>query len=279
MAQTHLPLAPQRGFGETTRTDPWWLPGLGTFLGLSAFLVYMTWAALQNENFVYQGYLSPAYSPLLFVPDSIVEPARTLAERHSWFGNQPGWWPAAVPFFPALIILGGPGGFRITCYYYRGAYYKAFWQSPPSCAVGKPHKSYGGEKSFPLIIQNIHRYFMYVAVAFLFILASDVYFGMWFLDPATGQWEWGIGVGTLVLTMNVTLLGLYTLGCHSLRHVIGGFKDRISGAPIRKKLYKGCTALNANHMRWAWFSLFWVGFTDFYVRMCASGVWTDIRII
>ena len=56
-----------------------------------------------------------------------------------------------------MLILWAPGGFRLTCYYYRGAYYKAFWADPPSCAVGEPRKSYWGERSFPLILQNVHR--------------------------------------------------------------------------------------------------------------------------
>jgi hypothetical protein len=32
-------------------------------------------------------------------------------------------------------------------------------------------------------------------------------------------------------------------------------------------------------MRWAWFSLFWVGFTDLYVRLCAMGIFHDVRLI
>jgi hypothetical protein len=36
--------------------------------------------------------------------------------------------------------------------------------------------------------------------------------------------------------------------------------------------------MNAHHMRWAWLSLFWVAFADFYVRMCSMGIWTDWRI-
>jgi hypothetical protein len=33
------------------------------------------------------------------------------------------------------------------------------------------------------------------------------------------------------------------------------------------------------HQQWAWTSLVWVGFTDFYIRMCSMGVFTDWRII
>jgi hypothetical protein len=60
-----------------------------------------------------------------------------------------------------LLILWAPGGFRLTCYYYRGAYYKSFWADPPSCAVGEPRKHYRRERSFPLILQNVHRYYLY----------------------------------------------------------------------------------------------------------------------
>ena len=79
--------------------------------------------------------------------------------------------------------------------------------------------------------------------------------------------------------MNVVLLGGYTLGCHSLRHLIGGRLKLISKAPTQKKGYYCVSALNRKHMLWAWMSLFWVGFTDIYVRLCAMGVWTDWRIL
>jgi hypothetical protein len=129
----------------------------------------------------------------------------------------------------------------------------------------------------PLILQNIHRYFLYLALIFILILTWDAWKGMWFL--ADGVEHWGIGVGTLVLIGNVIFLGGYTFGCHSLRHLIGGRIDSLSKKPARKKAYECVSCLNKGHMRWAWMSLFWVGFTDFYIRMCAMGVWTDWRII
>ena len=134
----------------------------------------------------------------------------------------------------------GAGLFRLTCYYYRGAYYKSFWADPPSCTVSEPRKNYRGENSFPLIIQNIHRYFLYIALFFLFFFLIDVWKALWFINPATGEKSFGIGVGTLVLAINVVLLGGYTLGCHSLRHMVGGFMDRLSGAPVRRKVYTVC---------------------------------------
>jgi hypothetical protein len=32
-------------------------------------------------------------------------------------------------------------------------------------------------------------------------------------------------------------------------------------------------------MFWAWCSLFSVGFSDLYVRLCSMGVWSDVRIL
>jgi hypothetical protein len=253
----------RRGFGETMRRDAWWLPQLGAFTILSAFLVYATWAAFQNAHFEYGPYLSPFYSPLLFG-----------ASPHAWFARAPGWLPAISP---ALLILPFPGGFRFTCYYYRGTYYKAFWADPPGCAVGEPRDSYRGEKTLPLILQNVHRYFLFFALIFLVFLAHDAWRAFWF--GAEGARHFGIGIGSLVLTANAILLGGYTLGCHSLRHLVGGYLDRFAGRPVRRTAYDCVSCLNRGHMRWAWASLFWVGFTDIYVRLCSMGVWHDWRLL
>ncbi|MGE0591846.1 MAG: succinate dehydrogenase [Vicinamibacterales bacterium] len=257
-----------RGFGQTSRRDAWWAVPLGVFLGLSAFIVYATWAAFQGEHYTYGPYLSPFYAPELF-GDS----------PHAWFGPKPAWWPALAPFSPALLILPFPGLFRFTCYYYRGAYYKAFWADPPSCAVGEPRKGYWGENSFPLILQNVHRYFMWIAVLFLLLLAYDAWKAMWFADPATGAETFGIGVGTIVLVVNVVLLGSYTLGCHVMRHVVGGTFDEVSKHPVCERAYACSTALNYKHQAFAWASLFSVAFSDIYVRLCSMGIWTDLRIL
>ena len=267
MSHTAVPLT-RRTFGQTLRPDAWWVQPLLVFLILSGFIVYATWAALQNAHYEFGPYLSPFYSPLLF-GDS----------PHAVFGPKPSVWPAWLPFSPALLILPFPAGFRFTCYYYRGAYYKAFWADPPNCSVGEPRSNYRGESSFPLLIQNVHRYFMYFALAFIVILAYDAWKAMWFTDAATGATEFGIGVGTIVLIVNVVLLSGYTLGCHSLRHLVGGYMDRLSGAPVRRLSYQCVSCLNRGHMRWAWPSLFWVAFADVYVRLCSMGIWTDFRLL
>jgi hypothetical protein len=266
MAHAQLPVI-RRRMGETMRSDRWWVQPVVILLLLSSFLVYATWAAFQGNHYTFGPYLSPFYSPELF-GDS----------PHAWFGPKPDWWPAWLVFSPALLILPFPGLFRLTCYYYRGAYYKAFWADPPACAVGEPRKQYRGEASFPLIIQNIHRYFLYIALLFLVVLLYDVYQALWFTDRSTGRTVLGLGVGTLVLAVNVILLGGYTLGCHSMRHIVGGYLDRLSRSPIRKRAYDCSSCLNRGHMRWAWASLFSVPFADLYVRLCSMGIWTDWRI-
>jgi hypothetical protein len=258
----------RRAFGETARRDTWWLRPAAVFVGFSAFLIYSTWAAFQGNHYRFGNYLSPFYSPEIFGP-----------EGGSWFGPKPGFWPGWLPFSPAFFILWAPGLFRLTCYYYRGAYYKAFWADPPACTVSEPRKSYLGERSFPLILQNVHRYFLYFALALIVFLTHDVWKALWFTDPKTGVTSFGIGVGTLVLAVNVVLLAGYTFGCHSLRHLVGGRLDLLSKAPARFAAYRCVGCFNRRHGLWAWMSLFCVGFADIYVRLCAMGVWTDWRII
>ena len=260
-------LRPQR-VGLTMRKDNWWLAPLGTFLVLSTFIGYATWAALQNAHYHYGHYLSPFYSPELF-GDSM----------HAWFGPKPDWIPSWLPFSPALLILWAPAGFRMTCYYYRGAYYKAFWADPPGCSVAEPRKSYLGENSLPLILQNAHRYFLYLALAFLIVLAYDAYNALHFFDPTTGKIVWGLGVGTLVITANVVFLSLYTFSCHSFRHLIGGKNDRMAHKPISMACYSCVSSLNKRHMNFAWISLFGVMGADLYVRLCSMGIISDIRIL
>jgi hypothetical protein len=256
------PLTVQRKFGETSRRDFWWFQPLVVFLGLSIFIVYATWGAFQGNHYEFGPYLSPFYSPLLFGDGP-----------HAWFGPKPGWWPGALPFSAALLILWAPGGFRFTCYYYRGAYYKAFWADPVSCTVGEPRKSYLGERYFPLILQNVHRYFLYLALLFIVFLVHDAIDAFRFADGIH------VNVGSLVLAYNTTMLTCYTFSCHSLRHIIGGRKDEVSTNALGWRCYSACSAMNRKHMLFAWLSLFSVGFADLYVRLCSMGIWTDFRLL
>ncbi len=240
--------------GETDRRDLWWLPPMSIFLGLSGFIVYTTFRVFYNDHYIIDNestayLLSPLYSPLILIP------------------NMPVW------LSPAMVVLWAPGGFRLTCYYYRKAYYRAFALDPAACAVGEPKRNYKGEKGL-LILQNVHRYFLYLALIFIAILSVDfIYSCMW----PNG---FGISVGSVVLFLNVSFLGLYTFSCHSLRHLVGGSIDCFSCVTMgkaRHSAWKGISILNKRHMYWAWLSLFTVGFSDFYIWMVSSGIITDFR--
>ncbi len=245
---------------RTLRKDRWWLAPLATFLGLFLFVVYATFRAFQGAYYYSEPYLSPFYSPCLTtdcVPGS------------SDFGQPIGWWPLS----PALIILIFPLGFRMTCYYYRKAYYRAFWFSPPACAVAEPHKAYTGETRFPLILQNIHRYFWFFAMIFGVILTYDAILG--FRNPE-GQWG-HMGLGTVILIINAALIWLYTVSCHSCRHIMGGKLKHFSRHPRRYWMWQQISKLNGRHMLLAWVSLGWLLVSDLYVTLLAHGTINDLR--
>ena len=195
--------------------------------------------------------------------------------EHSWFGGWPAWIPAWIPESPAIFILIFPLSFRMTCYYYRKFYYRSFFLSPPGCAVeGLVQKNYKGETGL-LIIQNLHRYTLYIAVLYIVILYYDGIHGLF------RNGKLGIGVGSVILLINPTLLAFYAFGCHAFRHLIGAKEDCFScTAAIEKNkvsysTWKKISWLNSKHMLWAWLSMIWVGFTDFYIRMCSQGIFTD----
>jgi hypothetical protein len=286
-------LPKQEGFRSTSRFDAWWAGPLATFLGLLAFVVYATVTGLSGRYFeirqnpqdfsgaLVAPYLSPMYSPLLYDEHS----------HHAWFhAAKPSWWPSWLGFSSAVLILGGPVLFRFTCYYYRKAYYRAFWADPLACGVGEPRKGYLGERYPPLILQNVHRYTLYIATFFLFFLWYDVAVAFWWpTDRAgrllDGRWQIGMGLGTLIMLANVILLSGFTLGCNSLRHLVGGGKNCFScpmhnGEMALKPSYRAwsfVSRFNERHALWAWCSLFSVGFADLYIRLCSMGIWNDVR--
>ena len=64
------------GLFQTNRSDWWWLEPFFTGLGFFCFVIYTTWAMFQGNYYWWNancdgfgGYLSPFYSPLLFIDD------------------------------------------------------------------------------------------------------------------------------------------------------------------------------------------------------------------
>ena len=261
-----LTLTNRRAF-QTQRQDTWWLQPLAVFLGLGAFIVYATFRVFEGGPFHHT-----APTCRLSIHRCFSAPMHIRKHTVGSVCSQSGW--QAVSLHRRSSFCGHRSDFASHAITYRGAYYKAFWADPPSCTVSEPRNNYRGEHSFPLIIQNIHRYFLYVAIIVVGILAYDVWKALWF-DDGNGGTTFGIGVGTIILAGNVVLLGGYTFGCHSLRHLVGGVVDLLSKAPIRRGAYNCVSCLNRRHMLWAWLSLCWVGFSDVYVRFIAPAVGTD----
>jgi len=76
-------------------------------------------------------YLTPFFSPC--ISGECVPGASSLGH----------WFPLSRRSSPMrLISLPFVLGFRLSCYYYRRAYYRAFWRSPAACAVREPHAKY-----------------------------------------------------------------------------------------------------------------------------------------
>ncbi|MGY1734958.1 hypothetical protein [Geodermatophilus sp. SYSU D00684] len=253
--------APRRATiaARTLRTDRWWLQPALTAAALLAFVVYATVRAFQNAYYFSEPYISPFYSPCLST--------RCEGDTFPELFTGPTW------ISPAIYILVFPLGIRLTCYYYRKAYYRSFWLSPPACAVAEPHLRYTGETRFPLVGQNVHRYFLYAALLINVVLFYDAVLA--FRDE-TGEWG-HMGLGTLVLLVNATLLALYSLSCHSCRHVVGGRLNNFSRHPLRYRAWTLVSRLNARHMQWAWASMASVALADLYVLLLATDTIRDVR--
>ena len=252
---------PQR----TLRTDRWWLSPLLYVIGFTAWLLYgLVRAALQSNYWVADyHYLTPFASPCL---------STACAPGSSVFGTPFGDFPPLIPF--AILTLPFLLGFRLTCYYYRKAYYRAFWLSPPACGVAEPHRKYTGETRFPLLGQNLHRYFFYAAVMISLINTWDV------IDAFHGKdGGFGIGLGTLIMLANVVLLWAYTLSCHSCRHITAGRINNFSKHPVRYWIWQQISKLNGRHMELALVTLVTLVITDAYIALVAGGHLSDLRII
>ena len=273
------PAIRSKGFAQTLRKDNWWIyPGIVIF-GLTSFLVYGTWSALQADYYWFDagregfgGYLAPFYSPLLFIKEGV---AGAAPMSHSIFGAWPSWWPKWIPPSPSLLILAVPALFRFTCYYYRKAYYRAFTGTPPACAVGalprKRASGYRGETGL-MLVQNLHRFAMYFALLYVVVFFYDAY-----LSFFRGG-EFGVGLGSILILGNPVMLAGYTLGCHSVRHLIGGRRDCYScsaGGNVAHSNWKLVTWFNQRHELFGWMSLIWIMVADFYVRMVSMGVIND----
>jgi hypothetical protein len=255
MASEALTLRSRPTPNATDRRDNWWLQPLIVGIVLGSFIIYATIRALINTAYYFgpHNLLSPFYSPCLVYNCAFIH-----------FQLVGTWWPSWLS--PAVLILGGPLVLRVTCYYYRKAYYRSFFWLPAACAVPDAHSGYSGERRFPFILQNIHRYAFWLSLVVLAFLWWDV----------VEAFRAGIGVGALVLLVATVLLSLYSLSCHSCRYYCGGCLDSFHKKPVRSLLWRITSRLNGSHTQFAWVSLFGVALADLYVMLVASHVITDI---
>ncbi|POM27563.1 hypothetical protein BTM25_19790 [Actinomadura rubteroloni] len=258
---------------RTLRKDDWRVYPLTTLVIFTAWVVYATIRAFWGAAFYVPEfhYLTPFYSPCLNeICDSVTVNHHTgsAAEFGTFLpAGTRGWIPFAAISLPFLLL------FRLTCYYYRKAYYRSYWASPPACAVAEPHKKYTGETRFPLLGQNLHRYFWLAAVAISLVNTWDAVRAFHGSDGG-----FGIGLGTLILVANVVLLWAYTLSCHSCRHIVGGRLKHFSKHPVRYRLWEWVSKLNARHGQFALITLGSLVAADLYVALVASGTISDLRL-
>ena len=225
---------------------PNWLYPAFVVVALSLFGIFAVWVVFFQSNGYYAPYISPFYSPLIKV--------------------------GAIP--PGLWVAWAPLAFRLTCYYYRKAYFRSFFWHPRSCAVGEPTRRYRGETALPWVLNNFHRFAFYATVVQVGFLWFDAIVAFDFGG------RFGIGLGTVLMVTNVVLLSGYTFGCHAFRHLAGGGLDCFSCSTVaraRHRLWRGITVLNVRHDSWAWASLVSVAATDLYIRALLAGVLHDPR--
>ena len=268
MAGTPLPVLPRR-FGATMRRDAWWVQPAIVFLMLSAFIVYATWAAFQGEHYAYGPYLSPFYSPELFG-----------SSPHAWFGPKPGWWPAWLPFSPALLILPFPGLFRAHLLLLPRRLLQGVLGRSARLHRRRAAEALPGRGVVPADPAE-HPPLLPLRRAGLPGGAGCTTCGRRSGSPirppagprsASASARWCsrptscCSAGTRwAATRCATWSAATSTGS--------------PGRPVRRLAYDCSSCLNRAHMRWAWCSLFSVAFADLYVRLCSMGIWTDWRIL
>lgn len=227
----------------------WWIQPVAIAVGFTVFILYSFWSvviASGGHNWEAGPYLSPYYSPLLRF----------------------GWWPLSS----AILVAWVPLAFRATCYYYRKAYFRSYFWDPPACAIREPNhplraalkRRYTGETRLPWILNNFHRFFLYLALVVLAILWYDTGRAFYF------HGGFYLGFGAVLMLLNVIFLTLYTFSCHALRHLVGGAVDCFSCSAFNRARHGGwraVTQINPYHGFFAWASLVSVGVTDIYIRI------------
>ena len=179
------------------------------------------------------------------------------------------WWiPFAAVSLPFLLL------FRLTCYYYRGAYYRSVWQSPTACAVAEPHVHYTGETRFPLIIQNTHRYFFYIAGIISVINTYDAIMAFHSNGPG-----FRIRPGQRHSRRQRLCCGSTRCPATPAATSPADGSSTSPSTPCGTGCGRRSASLNTRHKQFAWITLGTLMLTDFYIMLVASGTITDLRFV
>lgn len=249
----------QKGSFTTLRNDKWWLVPLIEDIVIIAFIIYTLAVMLTaTSGMIYSkyGYVSPIYG-INIIP-------------HSFYTSL-GW---SATLSTAWIFIWAPLGFRASCYAERKIYYRGFFATPPACQVNGVdvrRGKYTGERSFPFILNNFHRYFAYATFVLMVLQTLDVLVAL----------TYGIGIGTILMIITAVFLSLYVYGCHALRHAAGGGRNCYTCSPIAKTQYKIWSIgskLNQHHERWFWCSLVMVMVVDIWIHLVVGNPSIDMFI-
>jgi len=261
-----LKLPMLNGMGRTDRIDNWWAQPAVMGIGLILAVLWTLWRVVffsdhidYNVNGAHV--ISPMFSPNVLDWDMF----------SGW--DHPSWVNAAV------LILWIPFSFRGTCYYMRRVYYRTFFASPVACWVDEPEINkkigYQGEKRL-FLINNLHRYFLYMVIPILLIKWWDITHTMTFSNDG-----YGFTGGTIILFLEAVCLTFYVTSCHALRHLAGGMLDRWTTgiSKVRGALFSKISIINRDHGFWFWISLVLVFVGDAWTIACSKGMINDFSLV
>ena len=250
-------------FLQTQRRDNWWLSPLLVFLGFGAFLVYANWAAFQKPITT----LRPLHLPLLFARNlrrfaaRLVRPQTRLVPRASC----PSRRPSSSSGSPACSASPATTTAAHTT--------KPSGRTPPPAPSANPAKPTAANEPFRSILQNFHRYFLRLSYIVWAFLVYDVCEGLLVRRPLRHRPRQPSSSPSTSFSSAATSSAATPSATSSAAP-----STRSPNTPSATSSTTASPASTAAHKKWAWASLFSVGFADIYVRLCSMGIWSDWRI-
>ncbi len=249
------------GLGRTDRRDGWLGQPFVMALALVALMVYTGWRLLVMDGDIH------------YDDHRVTSPFSPDVLHLSGLTEYPGWLNSAI------LILWLPFGFRGTCYYMRRVYYRSFFASPVACWVDEPDINkkigYAGERRL-FIFNNLHRYFLYAAIAILLFKWWDV------VHSCT------LGMDSFLTSQHCP--GHRIVPAHHVCDVVSRVQaprrrrsDRWNGglSSLRGRLFALVSSprLNQSHGFWFWTSLGFVFIGDLFVMAVANGTIPEASIV